>query len=89
MAAASNYVIQYKKTIIVKAGTRMSSDDILVMVPTAQIVEVRNASTRIGVNGGDAVSYRLGYIGVVANGDTWMFLEDTEVAIGVMVNLLP
>lgn len=87
--ASSNYQIQYKLTKIIKAGTRMSSDDILAIVPTAQVVQVRNTSTKIGVNGGDAVSYQYGDIGVVANGDTWMFVEETEVAIGVIVNLLP
>ena len=89
MAAASNYVIQYKKTIIVKAGTRMSSDDVLALVADAQVIQMRNEKSRIGINGGEAITFKYGDIGVVANGDTWMFIEDTEVAIGVVVNLLP
>lgn len=87
--ASSNYQIRYKLTKIIKAGTRMSSDDILALVPDAQVIQVRNASTRIGVNGGDTVAYHYGDIGIVAAGDTWIFTENTEVAIGVVVNLLP
>ena len=87
--AQSNFEIRYKLTKIIKAGTRMSSDDVLALVADAQVIQMRNEKSRIGINGGEAVTFKYGDIGVVATADTWMFIEDTEVAIGVVVNLLP
>ena len=87
--AQNNFEIRYKLTKIIKAGTRMSSADILALVADAQVIQMRNEKSRIGINGGEAVTFKYGDIGVVVNGDTWMFIEDAEVAIGVVVNLLP
>ena len=87
--AQSNFEIRYKLTKIIKAGTRMSSDDVLALVADAQVIQMRNEKSRIGINGGEAVTFKYGDIGIVVAGDTWIFIEDTEVAIGVVVNLLP
>lgn len=89
MASASNYYPHYKLTKSIPKGTTTTSDSILTLVPAAKLVQLRSESARIGINGGDAVVFKFGDEQALISGDTWFFAEEAEIAIGVIVNLLP
>ena len=89
MASASNYYPHYKLTKTVSKGTILTADELISLVPTAKLVQMRSESARIGINGGDAIVFKFGDEQAVIPGDTWVFAEQAEIAIGVIVNLLP
>lgn len=89
MASASNYYAHYKLTKSIPKGTTATSDSILTLVPSAKLVQMRSESCRVGINGGDAVVFKFGDEQALVSGDTWFFAEEAEIAIGIIVNLLP
>lgn len=89
MASASNYFPHYKLTKTVPKGAVLTTDEIITLVPGAKLVQMRSESTRIGINGGDAIVFKFGDEQALITGDTWVFAEQAEIAIGVIVNLLP
>lgn len=89
MAAASNYFHHYKLTKLVEAGTYITSDDMITLVPSATLVQLRSDTALIKVNGGDAVTFKYGDENAVVSGDTWFFVTKAEIAIGLIVNMVP
>lgn len=89
MSVTSNYYRHCKLTAIIPKGTTATSDSLITLVPGAKFAQLKSESSRIGINGGDAVPFKFGDEQAIISGDTWFFAEEAEIAIGIIVNLLP
>lgn len=89
MAQMTNYAISYIAGMVIPAGTTKTSAQILALYPTAKIIQMLSDNVRISINATDAVTFNRGDFAYIGASQSWTFTNTCEVAIGIVVNVVP
>lgn len=89
MAQASNFILDRLGGMSIKAGTVVTTAEILVLFPTATAAILQSPTARININATDSITFHNGDIEYINTGKTWAFQTDCEISIAKIVNLVP
>ena len=87
MAKASFVMYNTLGNYIAEPNTMVTSDLILDLYPTADVVVLHSEKARIGINSTPAIEYHRGDQERIIAGKTWAFVDKAEIQIAEVVEL--
>ena len=87
MGQPTNYIYNRLGGMSIKAGTVMTTAQILTKYPTAKVAILQSQTAKISINATDAITFHLGDDEIIVAGKTWAFQTDCEISIAEVVDL--